>query len=511
MVIYHRTSEHIDNIQLVGLVKEKWLDHGKVFGKIREDLKKLEEQGIEIQPGKKIKGGLVCVCGDNLGSHGIGGFQESFNPNVKYFCRYCEITNSEFQNVDHKMEFPKYYKFRNPDSYDAAVDELKNSKTKVSNVKGIKCESVLNDLKSFHVCNPGLPPCFGHDMMEGVLAYDVMLIVKHFVKKGLITYNKLNNAIETFPFILEDGRNKPKSKFSSNLDKVVGSAWEIRTLIRFLPLIIFKISPKIEEIESEIWRSLILLVEITDILCAPEINSSYLGYLQSITDEYLSLRKRLFTETLKPKHHYLSHYSYLIKLFGPLMKIWSMRFESKHTFFKNAVRRLRNLRNISGTLTMKHELYQYLLRCGFNKNIAIKPNHPKAFIPDRYCIDIKNSIANKKIEGILLECNSIIVDGIGYNVGNIVIISSKMYQQELDAGKIYMILVRNDEDVYLVLEKVSTKFLYHLQCYEIIFQEQVQFYCVHLKDIKHDPLHIYNVNNLKVIKLKHEIVSELFN
>ena len=42
--------------------------------------------------------------------------------------------------------------------------------------KGIKSESIFNQLHFFHFCNPGLPPCLGHDLFEGVVAYDLAII-----------------------------------------------------------------------------------------------------------------------------------------------------------------------------------------------------------------------------------------------------------------------------------------------------------------------------------------------
>ncbi|KAJ4930856.1 hypothetical protein JOQ06_025159 [Pogonophryne albipinna] len=58
------------------------------------DLKDLEENGIVTTDGDMVKGALYCIAGDNLGSHGIGGFTENFSRS-KYFCRYCEITQSQ--------------------------------------------------------------------------------------------------------------------------------------------------------------------------------------------------------------------------------------------------------------------------------------------------------------------------------------------------------------------------------------------------------------------------------
>ena len=38
--------------------------------------------------------------------------------------------------------------------------------------------------------------------------------------------------------------------------------------------------------------------------------------------------------TLKPKHHFMRHYPAQILKFGPLIRVWMMRFESKHSYFK---------------------------------------------------------------------------------------------------------------------------------------------------------------------------------
>lgn len=54
---------------------------------------------------------------------------------------------------------------------------------KSTEVKGIKLRSVFNDLPDFHVCQPGLPPCLGHDIFEGVLSYNLDLYLNYFIKK----------------------------------------------------------------------------------------------------------------------------------------------------------------------------------------------------------------------------------------------------------------------------------------------------------------------------------------
>jgi len=126
-------------------------------------------------------------------------------------------------------------------------------------------------------------------------------------------------------------------KIQSNCDRIVGGAWEIRTLLRFMPLIV---SNDIKDNNDPIWHSLLLLTEIVEIICAPIIHKSFLPYLQVIINEYLDFRTQIFKKNLRPKYHYISHYSYLIDQVGSLIKVWTLRFESKHTYFKRVIRNI---------------------------------------------------------------------------------------------------------------------------------------------------------------------------
>ena len=41
----------------------------------------------------------------------------------------------------------------------------------------------MNSLREYHVENPGLPPCIAHDLFEGFLQYDLLLVINYFVVK----------------------------------------------------------------------------------------------------------------------------------------------------------------------------------------------------------------------------------------------------------------------------------------------------------------------------------------
>ncbi|KAK0155399.1 hypothetical protein N1851_002197 [Merluccius polli] len=49
-----------------------------IFSPLVADLKDIEELGFETEDGSSLKGALIAISGDNLGSHCIGGFTENF-------------------------------------------------------------------------------------------------------------------------------------------------------------------------------------------------------------------------------------------------------------------------------------------------------------------------------------------------------------------------------------------------------------------------------------------------
>lgn len=189
---HHRSS--IDPKQLVMLCKEedfKFFGQEKVFGPLVKDLRDLEDTGVELNSGQIMQGAVLAIVGDNLGSHTIGGFSENFSKS-KHFCRYCLIDRESFQKSPTELGLT-----RTKQTYKTAVDDLSKN-GQLNYVDGIKFDSVFNSLKHFHVCDPGLPPCLGHNLFEGVVSMDLSLYIKHLVTVGKhFTYTQLNRNITT--------------------------------------------------------------------------------------------------------------------------------------------------------------------------------------------------------------------------------------------------------------------------------------------------------------------------
>lgn len=189
---YDRSN--IDNIQLVLLCQEndlKLFGYSKMLEILMNDIQILETKGLEIEFREatiSMKGSIFAVTGDNLGSHQIACLIENFSTS-KYFCRFCYITNTEFQ-----LDCSKRHKLRDKLSYDIDIANLVDESS--SDSRGLKGKSVLNTSSIYHTNNPGLPPCIAHDLFEGIVTYDLYLILREMIRKGWFEVNWLNASIK---------------------------------------------------------------------------------------------------------------------------------------------------------------------------------------------------------------------------------------------------------------------------------------------------------------------------
>lgn len=290
---------------------------------------------------------MYAMLGDNLGSHEMLGLSMNFSSRSKnsYWCRYCYIVANDFnENPLHSC------KSRSKSEYEKDVANILMEQNKS---RGQKEASVLNELQFYHTAS-GLPPCLGHDLFEGVIQYDVLLFLKYFVKFKWMSLNYLNFKIKilfrqifrtTFPEI------------NLRVPKIVSKACDAWKLLQILPLVFID---HILDENDEVWKMLLLLKKITEITCAQVIFFEQTFYLDFLVEEYLGLRFKTFDTLLRPKHHFLLHYGELTRKFGPLIRLWTMRMESKHRYSKNVQRHSVNFRNPTKSCTEKHQLLQCL-------------------------------------------------------------------------------------------------------------------------------------------------------
>jgi len=495
---HNRSS--IDPMQLVMLCREedfRFFGQEKVFSTLVNDLKQMEENGIEYGDGETVKGSVIAITGDNLGSHSIGGFTENFSKST-HFCRYCVIDRESF-----KTDPTKSGAKRTIESYKNSVAQIA-SNTEMTN--GIKFDSVFNQLKYYHVCQPGLPPCLGHDLFEGVVSVDLAMYIKHLVKVGKhFTYGQLNQTISQLTYLGSDANNKP-CEVKSDGEKLGGHAAQNWCLLRLFPILV---GDRIKNpLDDEVWQLCLKLREIVSLICAPKIHTNQVAYLKILIEEYIQLRTVTFPEkTLKAKHHYLVHYPELIVRFGPLIRLWTLRFESKHSYFKQCARKLHNFKNLCSTLAERHQLLQAYLHAGSLFPPILQMGQPSKFDDQLYQIGIQRAVSLKGLcPEHTIETPSVTFKGTLYKRGMTVVVDQN--DTGYLFGKILLILI-NESNVHFVVQQYQSVPVVDLGVYCLQSNSEAQYTCLTIDKLAdYYPLSVYNQFGLNLVALHHSVFKK---
>lgn len=319
----------------------------KILEPLLKDLQQLEANGIELN-GEVVKGSLLFVSGDNLSSHQIGGFRECFSSGP--ICRYCMATRNEINDKWHEDDFV----IRTKEMHARHIQLIKQDPT-LSNTYGVTGESCLSALNSFDVTQ-GLPPDVMHDLYEGVIPFVMKHVIQHIVSSQLLTLDQLNERLAEFPLRGGDKKSRlpPLSRAAVfGRTTIKGSAAEKLCFFRFFSLLVGDSVPE----GNPAYQVYLELRAIMDIVLAPQVSRGSVAYLKVLIEDFYSAFKETFADvSIIPKMHYLTHYPSFLLLYGPLSKLSCMRFEAKHQFFKSLTRKVRNFKNISTTLSRRHQM-----------------------------------------------------------------------------------------------------------------------------------------------------------
>ncbi|KAK2843712.1 hypothetical protein Q7C36_011927 [Tachysurus vachellii] len=336
------------NIHLVALfhtedVKKYGFD--PILQPLIDDIKILESHGIDLPfSSEKVYGTICQITGDNLGMHGIMGFAESFSG--RHFCRLCLIEKDDSQNV-YKEDDPKII-LRGKELFEMHCSELQLNPQKLC-VFGLKKNSTLNSLQYFHVCyNFSLD--IMHDILEGVAQYEIKLLLE-YLSENVLSKPGLLSRIYAFDYGYLERKNRPTRVNLDSIGNNIGlNSIQTLCLVRNIPLIFGDIVPE----GNQNWTLLLLLLQIINIIFSPSVTLGMTVHLKHLIMEHHDLFKHLYPgRNLIPKHHFVLHYPSCIRKIGPLIHMWSMRFEAKHRVFKST---LKNFKNITVSLAKKHQM-----------------------------------------------------------------------------------------------------------------------------------------------------------
>lgn len=483
------------SIQLVSIVPSK---HWKKYGnkecnrRLVEDLHLLETEGVAVSvpTDKIVKAGLLYIVGDNLGQHTIAEMSQNFSSGQ--ICRWCKITH---KNVcKDGLSYSQCQEGFSPEewtveSYDENAKKAEDGDGG-EDTFGIKGTCVFNQLGAFH-CALQLPPCIGHDFYEGVFSYDLQFYLEFLInKEKLLTQEQFNKRIKDALLSSRDSNNRPREfKTRKKNSKYEGNAGSLRVLGRIITTLL---SDVLEE--SQVGALIVKLRDVSEIITAPKLTKYEIDNILHFTVmEYLDLRteaiENLGMGTMKPKHHFMSHYSKLYMMHGPLIHLWAMRMESKHQYMKNCVRTSKNFINPSKTCASRHQMAQitYAYTGLFPPKFDVP--HEAASISELKVMknDVRDEfVRNLSIgEDALLPTN-VTVFGTKYEAGMVLVLDKRSFG-ELTVGLLKVIAYWK-EQVYFgctVFEAVQSKLGFYVTSKKIKNLEVVN----HSKLADHHPLH----------------------
>lgn len=461
----------------------------------------MEEEGVFISLlGKNVRGTVQCVVADNLGAHSIGGFVESFSG--QYTCRFCLGQRSEFQLKEVRTGA---FQSRTKEEHTVHVQKVLQDSSLV-HYCGVKRQCVLTEkLNYFHVLS-GYPPDLLHDLFEGIIPLEVALCLNLFIQKKYLTLPEINNSIKYFPFKWSDKTNCPKLLLPGFAKRkcIGGNAHENWALLRFLP---FLIGPKIP-VNEPAWLILMDLKEVVELVVSPVQTRESLCYLDTKISEHRHRFLEVFPkENLIPKHHFLEHYPHLIEAFGPLVAMWTMRFEAKHRFFKRVVQHTSSFKNILRSLAVKHQLF---MAHQLNDSSCLKPAfcvcHVSEVPLDLLNTDIQKAIRNKFVNSASVQlADTAMCYGTRYTKGMILPYGSTAGLP--DFVQIHQIMIVGDT-VGFILKTRQAWYNEHLRSYELETTGHVLVLKQHeLYDVM--PLAAYTVAGKTMVTLKRAICLPL--
>lgn len=123
-----------------------------------------------------------------------------------------------------------------------------------------------------------------------------------------------------------------------------------------------------------------------------------------------------------------------------------------------------------------------------------------------YSNELQNAIQNSELCGPATKCSSAELNGHLYRKGNVVAVRQKAYQQNVEMGKIIMILSDNKQCLFLVLEMLKTTFHLRSRLYEL--GKFVRYECFPINTLlESESFDAYIQDTVSYVKTQHGLVT----
>lgn len=480
------------NIHPVIIVKSsvvKKVGYAAILDPLYEDLKILETSGIAVTlhngQTSQFRGGLVTITADNLASHDLAGFRRSFSSGR--ICRFCMC---HYQDLTRKFS-EDMFQIRNSSDHECHVRDVGRDPS-LESVYGVRMGSPLSGLLSFNIID-GMPPDIMHDILEGVMPGILQYIIDSLILCTM-TKSDLIELVQSFPYGRYEKRNKPHYKGTVS-SLTATQSWCLFNHFGFI------VGTYVKE-GDDTWELYLMLSRITDIIFAKRVSTNMVNELDVVVVDFYKKVLECAPQVIKPKFHYMLHYATMIKKYGPISHLWSIRFESYHQIVKKISRSSGNFKNISLTVASRlqqrkcWEMTSTNCLCDSPPNINIE-NISASTIPNCYAglLDFQSFPEEMKIGSAKLyddgceryHCNGIYV--VGENDDCPIFCKVE-----------YILLIRNQWK--MLGELLESSFYRHMHCYSVL--ETGVFHTFSPNELIYNrPLDVYSINEYKFIRLHH--------
>lgn len=443
----------INHIFVAGFIKSKDI---KKFGNdaslnyLISQLNEMEHDGIFLDTanGKiKIRFILGLILGDNLGLNSLLGFSKSFSST--FFCRFCKAP----KQLTQEMNIEEQIYLRNVENYEDDLKKYSAAET------GIIENSPFNNITSFHVIENYAVDIM-HDFFEGICHYDICHIIRHYTQNTkYFSLDIFNLRKQNFNYgLLEVGNfTRPILEKHLNQFRLKMTASEMKSFIRLFPLIIGDLIPE----DDSVWHFLQNLLKIINLLLKISLTNDDISLLHHLISEHNEKYISLFSDTLKPKHHLITHYPTIIKYSGPPKHFWCFRFEANHKEIKAYANVTTSRKNILLTLANKYQLkFSHLIITGNENKISYENSH---------IIESKNTsivFSKLKIEPTkIIALNQIRYKGTQFKSGQLL---TKFFQNLSVFEIVNIYFLQESSQVILLLNEILVKcYNSHYDSYEL--------------------------------------------
>ena len=329
-----------------------------------------------------------------------------------------------------------------------------------------------------------------HDLLEGSLMKNFTLLILKLEELGLYSVVELNENLNRFKYSKHDAMNK----IPFNIKLAKDTQLKLSATHAWLLILIFPLICGCRFQNNVYYMHFVQLIEIHRKIIDDSFTESKLLILEDDIEKYLNEFKFLYSDVkISAKMHFLIHYPRSIRIFGTAILASTMRFDSKHSFFKRVHHQTHNHVNLLYSLADRHQDFQIF-----------------HLLADKYFIDFEFGSSHKVSEDfkeyveMRLEINNmefykhITHNRITYTT-NDVIVTKRQSESSFPQFALIKSIVYDvcSKKIYFSVEKLLTEtYLRHLTGYLIAENYDYMTQFIALDQIAHHiPLNIHKIKN----------------